>query len=139
MPDGVAIGDVGTVSEQAKALVAHAVKQLVFHLLIAEVVEMLEDQNAHHHLGGIRRAPALGGVTPGQQTIDDLRQVGEVNVPGNDLQRIAQRFDLVLARCVGEEVELDGAAGLGFAHRMIVALAGAVSVGVMGVFRGSRQ
>jgi len=26
---------------------------------------------------------------------------------------------------------------LGFAHRMIVALAGAVSVGVMGVFRGS--
>ena len=57
--------------------------------------------------------------------------MGEVDVPGNELQRIAQGFDLVLARCVGEEVELDGAAGLGFAHRMIVALAGAVSVGVM--------
>ncbi|MGB3449948.1 MAG: hypothetical protein WBA58_05540, partial [Giesbergeria sp.] len=30
-----------------------------------------------------------------------------------------------LARCIGEEVELDGAAGLGCAHRVIVALAGA--------------
>ena len=132
MPDGVAIGNVGTVSEQAKALVAHAVQQLVLHLLVAEVVEMLQDQNAHHHLGGVWRAPALGRVTPGQQFIDDLRQVGKVNVPGNDLQWIAQRFDLVLARCVGKEVELDGAADLGLAHRVIVALAGAVSVEGMG-------
>ena len=125
MPDGVAIGNVGTVSEQAKALVAHAVQQLVLHLLVAEVVEMLQDQNAHHHLGGVWRAPALGRVTPGQQFIDDLRQVGKVDVLGNDLQWIAQRFDLVLARCVGKEVELDGAADLGLAHRVIVALAGA--------------
>lgn len=132
MPDGVAIGNVGTVSEQAKALVAHAVQQLVLHLLVAEVVEMLQDQNAHHHLGGVWRAPALGRVTPGQQFIDDLRQVGKVDVLGNDLQWIAQRFDLVLARCVGKEVELDGAADLGLAHRVIVALAGAVSVEGMG-------
>ena len=65
MPDGVAIGDVGPVSEQAKALVAHAVKQLVLHLLVAEVVEMIEDQNAHHDLAGVRGAPALGGITSG--------------------------------------------------------------------------
>jgi len=38
----------------------------------------------------------------------------------------------VLARCVGKEVELDGAADLGLAHRVIVALAGAVSVEGMG-------
>lgn len=71
---------------------------------------------------------ALGSVPSGQQFIDDLRQVDEVDAPGNDLQRITQRFDLGLAHCIGKEVKLDGAAGLEFANRVIVALAGAVSV-----------
>jgi len=53
-------------------------------------------------------------------------------MPGNDLQWIAQCFYLALARCIGEEVELDGAAGLGCAHRVTVALAGAVSGGRWG-------
>ena len=132
VPDGVAVGDVGALGEQAKALVAHAIQQLVLHLLVAEVVEVLEDQNAHHHLGGVWRTPALGRVLPGQQFIDDLRQVVEVDVPGNDLQRITQRFDLGLARCIGKEVKLDGAAGLGLAHGVIVAWAGAVSDGGWG-------
>ena len=132
VPDGVAVGDAGAVLQQAKALVAHAIQQLVLHLLVAEVVEVLEDQNAHHHLGGVWRTPALGRVPPGQQFIDDLRQVVEVDVPGNDLQRITQRFDLGLARCIGKEVKLDGAAGLGLAHGVIVAWAGAVSDGGWG-------
>ena len=37
------IRDVGAVGEEAKALVAHAVKQLVLHLLIAQVVQVLQD------------------------------------------------------------------------------------------------
>ena len=41
VPNGVAIGDVDTVSEQAKALVTHAVQKLILGLLIAEVVEVL--------------------------------------------------------------------------------------------------
>ena len=51
-------------------------------------------------------------------------------MPGDDLQWIAQGLDLVLAGSIGEEVELEGAAGLrfGFAHAVIVALAGVVSV-----------
>ena len=65
VPDGVAIGDVGTVSEQAKALVAHAVQKLILGLLIAEVVEVLQDQNAHHDLGGVRRTSALAGIASG--------------------------------------------------------------------------
>lgn len=93
---------------------------------------MLEDQNAHHDPGRVRWAPAPGGVTSGQQFIDDLRQVFKVNVPGNDLQWIAQRFNLVLARGISEEVELDGATGLGLAHWVIVALDGAMSVGRWG-------
>ena len=82
MPDGVTVGDVGDIGQQAKALVDHVFQQLVLHLLIAEVVEMLEDQYAHHHPGGVWRAPALGRVPSGQQFIDNLRQVGEVNVAG---------------------------------------------------------
>jgi len=62
--------------------------------------------------------------------IDNLCQVSKVNVPGNDLQWVAQSFDLVLARSIGEEVELNGAARLRFAHREIVAL--------VGVFPGGR-
>ena len=112
---------------------------LEINLLVAEVVEVLGDQNAHYHLGGVWRTPALVGsssITPGQQFIDDLRQVGEVDVPGNDLQRITQRFDLGLASCIGKEVKLDGAAGLGLAHGEIVTWAGAVSI--VGIFRGSQ-
>ena len=46
-------------------------------------------------------------------------------------------FYLALARCIGEEVELDGAAGLGLAHRVIVALGWGGLGQETGVFRGS--
>lgn len=75
MPDSVAIGDGGAVSEQAKALVAHAVKQLELDLLIAVQVQILQDQEAHHDRGGVWRASTLTSVTTGQQVIDDLREV----------------------------------------------------------------
>ena len=129
MPQGVAIRNVCAVSEQTKALVAHAVQQLVLHLLVAEVVEILQDQDAHHDRSGVRWAPAPGGITSGEQFINDLREVVKVNVPGDDLQGVAQGLDLLLARCIGEEIQLDGAARLrfGFAHGGIVALAGAAS------------
>jgi hypothetical protein len=39
-------------------------------------------------------------------------EVVKINVPGNDLQWIAQGLYLVLAHCIGEAVELNGAAGL---------------------------
>ena len=94
------------------------------------LVLALQDQNAHHDRCGVRRAPAPDGVTSGHQLIDNLCQVSKVNVPGNDLQLVAQTFDLVLARSIGEEVELNGAARLRFAHREIVAL--------VGVFPGGR-
>jgi hypothetical protein len=43
MPQGVAIWNVGAVSEQAKALLAHAVEQQILHLLIAVLIEILQD------------------------------------------------------------------------------------------------
>lgn len=44
VPDGVAVGNGGTAFEQAKALVAHAIQELVLSLLIAELVQVLQDQ-----------------------------------------------------------------------------------------------
>ena len=119
VPDGVAIGDGGAVRQKAKALVTHAVKQLVFHLLVAQLVRVLEDQDAHHDGCGVRRASAFAAISSGQEVIDDLREVVKVDMPGNELQRIAQRFDLALARGIGKQVELDGSAGGRCAHRGI--------------------
>lgn len=116
VPDGVAIGYVGAVREQAKALEAHAIEQLVLHLFVRQVVEVLEHQDAHHDRGGVWRAPTLAGVGPGTQAINDARQVVKVDVFGDDLQRVAQRLDLALACLVGEQVELDGAARARLVH-----------------------
>ena len=102
---------------------------MVFHLLVAELVQILQDQDAHHDRAGIRRTSTLGAIPCGQQLINDPRQLVKVNVSGNDLQGIAQGLDLALARGIGEEIQLDGAARLrlGFAHAVIVALAGVAS------------
>ena len=40
-PDGVAVGDGDGILQQAKALVALAVQQLVLHLLVRELVQAL--------------------------------------------------------------------------------------------------
>lgn len=86
---------------------------------------MLQDQDAHHDLGGIRRAPALVRRLAGEQLIDEASQVDKVDVPGDELQRVTDLLDLAAADLVGEQVKLDGAAGGTWAHRAIV-IAGSV-------------
>jgi len=109
-PDGIAVRDVHGVLQQAKALVAHAVEQLVLHLLVREVVQALEDQHAHHHLGWIGGPSALAPISPLKQSIDQRSQFGEVDVLGDGLQRVSRFVDLALARGVGKQVELQGTA-----------------------------
>ena len=74
---------------------------------------MLQHQDAHHDFGGVRRASSPASVLARMQLVDESGQVREVDVPGDDLQRIAQRLYLAFARLIGEQVELDGAAGMG--------------------------
>jgi len=83
-------------------------------------------------MAGARPGWLPGGFTSGQQLINDLREVVKVDVPGHCLQWVAQGLDLVLARSIGEEAELNGTARLRFAHRGIVALAGMVPGGRWG-------
>lgn len=113
MPEGVAIGHVSAVFEQAKALVAHAVKQLELHLLVRVVVQVLQDQDAYHDLGGVRRASPFVCSLARKQLVDESGQMSEVDVPADELQRIAQGLDLAFAGFIGKQVELDGAAGVG--------------------------
>ena len=109
-PDGVAVGDVHGILQQAKALVAHAVQQLVLHLLIREVVQALQDQHAHHHFAGVGGPSTLAAVAPCKKTIHQRSQFGEIDVLGDGLQRVTHLVDLALARGVGEQVELQGTA-----------------------------
>lgn len=46
----------------------------------------------------------------GQQGVDSLREVGKVDVPGDELQRVAQGFYFVLVGSVGKQIGLDCAA-----------------------------
>lgn len=65
----------------------------------------LQDQDAHHDLGGIRQASPLG-----QQGVDSLREVGKIDVPGDELQQVAQGFYFALVGSVGKQIGLDCAA-----------------------------
>ncbi len=58
-PHRGAVRNVAGVGQPEKALVAHAVEQLVLHLLVRKVVESLQNQDAHHRLRRVRRAPTL--------------------------------------------------------------------------------
>ena len=66
---------------------------------------------AHHDFGGVWRAPALAAIGSWKKPIDQVGQVGKVDVPRDDLQGIAKAFDLAFAGIIGEQVELQGASG----------------------------
>jgi len=110
--DGVAVGDVHGVLQQAKALVAHVVQQLVFHLLVPEVVLALHDENAHHHFCEVGRPSSPAGFCPPHNRIEQPGQLSEADVLGDGLQRIARLVDLALVRSFGKQVEVQGAAGV---------------------------
>ena len=105
------IGDVRRVRQPAEALVAHAVEQLVLHLFVRQVVQTLQDQNAHHRLGWILRAATLWADRPGRDAIHLSRQRHEVDVRLDLGKWITQRVDLLAVLVVSEQVGLDGAVG----------------------------
>ncbi len=96
---GGAVGDVRRVRQSAEALVAHAVEQLVLRLLIREVVQTLQNKNANHRFGRVRRTSALRTHRTGRHSIKLHHQGSKVNV----------RLDFLAVVFVGDQVELDGA------------------------------
>ena len=110
-PDRGAIGDVRRIRQPAEALVAHAVEQLVLHLLVRQAVQPLQDQDAHHRFGRIRRSATLWTDRPGRDAIHLSRQRREVDVRLDLGKWITQRVDLLAVLVVSEQVGLDGAVG----------------------------
>ena len=72
------------------------------HLAIEKRCQALQDQNAHHHLGGIGGPPTLATITTLDEGIDQGCQFGEIDVLGNHLQRVTPFVDLAFARGVGK-------------------------------------
>lgn len=107
-PDGGAIGYVAYVAQPTESLVAHAVKQLEFHLLIGQVVQPLEHQDANHGLGGKRRSSTQWGFGSRGDSINLGRQGRELNVGLNALQGVTQGFNLSLMRFVSKQIVLEG-------------------------------
>ena len=110
-PHRVAVGNAGGMREPTEALVAHPVQELVFDLFVGEVVQPLEDQDAHHGLGRVRRsaAPVLAGRTR-RHPVHFRRQGGKVHVPFQKHQRVAQGIKLLSALVSRKQVGLDRAA-----------------------------
>ncbi len=139
-PHGGAIGDVRRIGQPAEALVAHAIKQLVLHLLVRQGVQPLQDQDAHHRLGRIRRAAALRADRPGRDAIDLGCQGREVDIRLDLGKRIAQGVDLLAVVIKGEQVSLDGATGFHRCRRETDSERGNFTKAGRGeVFRGARE
>ena len=103
------IRNVGGLGQTAEALVAHPVQQLVFHLLVGQVVQALQDQNAHHGFGGKRRPATLETERARGNVINFRRQGRKVDAGFNLGERVAQLVDGLLVMLVGKQVSLDGA------------------------------
>lgn len=95
-PNGVAVRHIQTVLKQTKPLVAHAIKQLVLHLLIAEVVELFENQYPNHHIHWIGWSACIVAIASPQEWHHQRGQRIEVDVIGYDLQGIAHFWAPVL-------------------------------------------
>ncbi len=49
--DGREVRDCRDVGQTTKTLVTHALRKLVFHLLIGQILQVIQNQNANHHFG----------------------------------------------------------------------------------------
>ena len=97
-PDGVAVRHVDGVLQQAKkALVAHAIQQLIFHLFVREVVQALQDQHANHDFSQISRPTAFAGIAALDKDIHQSATLGKVDMLCNHLYWITIRYELALA------------------------------------------
>ena len=108
-PHRGAVRDPGRVRQSAEALVAHAVEQLIFHLLIGQVVQTLEHQDPYHRLGRVWRTSTLRTHRARRKLIPLGRQQRKVDMRFDVGQRVTQRVELLAVMFVSEQVSLDSA------------------------------
>lgn len=76
------------------------------HLLIRQVVQSLEHQDANNQLGWL----ALTPIAALHQIICPGSQLSKFNESGNDLQWVANLIELAFATAISKHVELQGTA-----------------------------
>lgn len=111
-PDRRPVRNIRGMGQPTKALVAHTIQQLVFHLLVRQIVKPLEYQYAYHGISRKRRSAASRVIRARRYTIYCSRQRREVDVRIDVGQRIPQTVDLLPVVVGGEQIGLDGAARL---------------------------
>ncbi len=109
-PDRGAVGDINGVAQTAETLVTHTIEQLIFHLLVGQVVQPLEHQNPHHRFSRERWSAPLRADWPRRDSINLGRQGRKVNVLLDLGERVAELVDLLAVVIGGEQVVLDGVA-----------------------------
>lgn len=73
-----------------KTLEAQPIQQLKLHLLVAEIVQLLQHDHSDHDFGRKRRATAFCLTRPRRRLINGLRQDFEVDVLFQYLQDVTQ-------------------------------------------------
>ena len=106
-PDLGPVRNVGRIRQAAKLLVAHPVQQLVLHLLIRQVVQPLQHQNAHHGLCGERWPAAVRTHQSRCHSVHLRRQGRKVNACPDLRQWVSQTVNLVPPVLRRKQVSLD--------------------------------
>lgn len=88
-----------------EALEAATVQHLVLQRLVGQVVQLLQQQQPDHQLRRPRRATALGTRAQAKVAIDHRRDRDEIDVPRQQLQRIAQLLALGFALGPGKQTD----------------------------------
>src|SRR5690625_2260085 len=73
-PDRGGVGYGARVGQTTEALATHAIKQLKLQLDVGQVVQLLDQQDAKHHLGWIGRSTTLGTVASRRDLVDPCCQ-----------------------------------------------------------------
>jgi hypothetical protein len=106
-PDRGAVGYLAAAAQPGETLEAQPVQQLVFHLLVAEAVKLLQHQHPHHQFGRERRPAAPAPARARGGAVDRGGQGVEVNVLFHQLQHVAELVQLGFALLGGKQAFFD--------------------------------
>ncbi|MCY1180953.1 hypothetical protein D9M73_214300 [compost metagenome] len=104
-PDCVAIRNSAGVLESGKTLEVHAVEQLELHLLVGQIEQLLEHQQARHRLRWVGRPTTLGPAGPGSPAVGLGCQGGKVHMLVQQGQWVAQAVQFGFTFLVGKQTE----------------------------------
>lgn len=98
-PQGAGVGDVERAVQAAEVLKAHPIQHLVLAVFVAEVVEGLDEEQAHHDLGGVRPAAASGAIGPRGQARSTWAATAPKSMSSSMAARLSTKPPSLAWRC----------------------------------------